>query len=189
MVKLRRRKWAVLISGRGSNLAAAFDCLDAADIALVVSSKPNAYGLLRARRAGVASTVAPLVAGTNKIDFAELERLLKQRSITHVFLLGFMKIVPISFIQAFSGRILNLHPSLLPLYPGLDSIARAWRDNAPLGATVHDVVAQVDAGRRLCAREVSLSSATSSLESAEYRVHIVEQVLVRSALTCVRSVS
>lgn len=182
---MRRAVWAVLISGRGSNLAAFLELRDEVDIRIVVSSRRDAHGLLRARRAGVPTLVTPLLPGMKKIDWEQLLRTLRELHVTNVALLGFMKVVPRSFIENFPpGAILNLHPSLLPAYPGLNSIERAFVDGAPIGATVHEVVEAVDAGRIICRRR-SLNSEDLhgySLPKAEFLVHIDEQRLMREAL-------
>jgi formyltetrahydrofolate-dependent phosphoribosylglycinamide formyltransferase len=175
----------VLISGRGSNLSALLDLREEVGIRVVVSSRPEAYGLLRARRAGVATFITPFRDSTHtKIDWIELTRRLEERGVTHLFLAGFMKIVPASFVEYWRGRILNLHPSLLPSYPGLDSIARAYADGAEIGVSVHEVNEEVDAGRIISQRR-SLNRAEVreySLGSAEFLVHVDEQRIVKHAI-------
>ncbi|MES2854261.1 MAG: formyltransferase family protein, partial [Bdellovibrionota bacterium] len=134
-------RWAVLISGRGSNLSSLLLNTDF-DIRLVVSSSDSAEGLLKARRAGVPTRIAPTkrtLTGKTKLDFEKLSEELAQCGITHVLLAGFMKIVPASFVSRWNGKILNLHPSMLPLYPGLDSIQNAFAAGADMGVTVHEV--------------------------------------------------
>lgn len=179
-----RKRWGVLISGRGSNLAALLDTRDETDLRLVVSSNPRAYGLLRAKRAGVPTALAPLVAGTKKIDWVTLDRLLRDARVTHVFLAGFMKVIPASFVDSWQGRIINLHPSLLPAYPGLDSIERAYRDGAAVGLTIHEVTAEVDAGRIICQRRSLKPSEIReySLAATEFKVHVDEQRAVKEAI-------
>ncbi len=171
-----RRRWAVLISGRGSNLGALLDLRDGVDVALVVSSSPSAYGLLRARRAGVPTRVLP-----RPIDWPALDAELRALGVTHVFLAGFMRIVPETFVVAWENRLVNLHPSLLPKYPGLKSIERAFAADDDVGVTVHAVDAGVDTGP-IVARRRSLNRPKGrgySLELAELQVHIDEQRLVR----------
>jgi phosphoribosylglycinamide formyltransferase-1 len=194
---LKSERWAVLISGRGSNLAALLELREEIDIRLVVSSSARALGLLRAKRAGVATALTPMTPATKpgaepgvmKIDWVALHALLKAARVTHVFLAGFMKIVPASFVAKFpAGHLVNLHPSLLPLYPGLDSIERAFKDGTNIGVTVHEVIEQVDAGkiilqrRTLTAGESKLYSPAVSLEQAEFLVHVDEQRVIREAI-------
>lgn len=179
-----RKRWAVLISGRGSNLAAVLDLGDEVDVRLVVSSSPTAYGLLRARRAGVPTAWTPQVTGSKKIDWPALDSLIRSRGVTHIFLAGFMKIVPASFIQKWDGRIINLHPSLLPSYPGLNSIERAHQEGAAMGVTVHEVTPEVDAGAMICQRRSLNENEVRgySLCDSEFLVHLDEQRVVKEAI-------
>lgn len=193
----------MFISGRGSNLAALLELRSEIEIRLVVSSQPDAVGLLRARRAGVKTLVAPTadrnpqtdLKSSKRIDWDALFGELKARGISHIVLAGFMKIVPKSFIRRFpQGHMVNLHPSLLPLYPGLRSIERAYHDGEPLGASVHEVVEAVDAGRILAqvctlpkaisggAAKVASAELPPTLLDAEFLVHVDEQRLLRRAL-------
>jgi phosphoribosylglycinamide formyltransferase 1 len=179
------RRWGVLISGRGSNLGALLDARDGTyEVGLVLSSSAQAYGLLRARRAGVRAELTPLIPGTRKIDWVALHQLLLQARVTHVFLAGFMKIVPESFLARWERRILNLHPSLLPAYPGLNSIERAHREGAALGVTVHEVIKDVDAGRLVCQRRCLNEQEVReySLGSSELLMHIDEQRVIKEAI-------
>ncbi len=177
------KRWAVFISGRGSNLSCLLDLVCAQGVgenqlSLVVSNSPEAYGLLRAKRSGI-----PTLTLARPLNWEKLHDSLVERQITHIFLLGFMRVVPQSFVAKWEGRILNLHPSLLPAYPGLNSIERAFRDQVSLGATVHEVVAQVDAGP-IFAQRTSLRAEEIhrySLEEAEFLVHLDEQKLVQEA--------
>jgi phosphoribosylglycinamide formyltransferase-1 len=163
-----------------------------ADIRLVVSSSPTAYGLLRAKRAGVPTELTPMKPseksgakpGAKRIDWEALDSLLRSRGVTHLFLAGFMKVIPAAFIERWEERILNLHPSLLPAYPGLNSIERAYQDRVDVGLTVHEVTAEVDAGRIFCQRCCVKANELSqlSLEDVEQYVHINEQRAVKEAI-------
>lgn len=168
-------RWAVFISGRGSNLCAAIDEFGD-QIACVVSTKAHAVGVLRAKRAGI-----PVLILTQRPDWQALNAELKRRKINKIFLLGFMKILPVEFINEWTKMIVNLHPSLLPAYPGLQSIERAFNEQQDIGVTVHEVTPEVDAGAILlqkkslsCQRILQLS-----LDAAELKVHQDEQLLVR----------
>lgn len=182
----RRPRWAVLISGRGSNLAAVLEWRDEIDVRLVLSSRAEAWGLLRARRAGgVPAEVMPLQKGTKKIDWPATIRRIAESGATHVLLAGFMRLVPVELINRFSpGRIVNLHPSLLPAYPGLKSIERAYFDGAELGCTVHEVIEEVDAGRVLCQRRTLRREDVSRYElvRAEFLLHVDEQRILSEVL-------
>jgi phosphoribosylglycinamide formyltransferase-1 len=175
-----------MISGRGSNLASLLEFREEVDIRLVVSSRADAFGLLRAKRAGVRTAVMPLLAQTRNIDWDTVISLLEASGATHVFLAGFMRLVPSKLIDRYSpGKIVNLHPSLLPAYPGLRSIERAYVDGHDLGCTVHEVIEKVDAGKLLCQRRSLRSSdfASCDLGAAEFLVHVDEQRVVREVLS------
>lgn len=147
-------------------------------IALVVSSSSKNYGLLRAQRNGI-----PTLAFDNKMDWDRVLLELQSRQITHIFLVGFMKIVPESFLSAWNKPILNVHPSLLPEYPGLHSIRRAVEDKNNVGVTVHRVIKDVDAGAVVFSRTVVEKNVVEqlSLESVEGLVHLAEYDLVRKS--------
>lgn len=134
------KKMAVLVSGRGSNMQALLD-QEGCNIRLVCSHRILAAANFKARRNFIP------VFKTKKIDFSEWKEFLKSRQISKLFLLGFMRIVPEEFIHSFRANILNLHPSLLPLYPGLEAIETSFQDKAPMGVTVHEVIPEMDAGR------------------------------------------
>jgi phosphoribosylglycinamide formyltransferase-1 len=148
----QRRKVAVLISGRGSNLAALIAVAKRerypAGIALVLSDNPDAAGLARARDAGIVATAIDRRAFKTKADFeVALDKALRDAGIELICLAGFMRLLSADFVTAWKNRILNIHPSLLPLFPGLDTHGRALAAGVRLhGATVHFVRAEVDAG-------------------------------------------
>lgn len=148
-----KRRVAILISGRGSNMAALIEAAAQPDypaaIALVLSNVPDAAGLARAAAAGIATAVVDhRLFGKDREQFeramqAELER----HNIEFVCLAGFMRVLTPWFIETWRGRLLNIHPSLLPAFPGLDTHARALAAGArEHGCTVHHVVPEVDAG-------------------------------------------
>lgn len=175
----RSKAWAVLISGRGSNLQALLDLAPEVDIRRVYSSSPKAAGLRRARRSGVPARVLK-----SPIDWEALDRELRQAGIECLFLAGFMRLVPESFVNVWRGRILNVHPSLLPAYPGLKSFERSWSDGAPVGASVHVVVPELDAGpvlgRRLAiAADPARATGEFETRQAQRRLSRAEQALVR----------
>ena len=132
-------RWAIFISGRGSNLQSVLDLMGRNHVVLCVTSKSKAIGVLRARRMGI-----PVF--TFKKDWEELHRQLLIRKIDYIFLLGFMKLVPAEFVKRWEKRIFNLHPSLLPKFPGLEAIEKSYQANEAMGVTVHEVVAMMDAG-------------------------------------------
>jgi phosphoribosylglycinamide formyltransferase 1 len=170
-------RWAIFVSGQGSNLAALIDSRPM-DIGLVVSSHAGAEALLKARRAGI-----PTFVLEKKIDWQGVLNTLSDFKITHIFLLGFMRVVPVSFLEHWTGPILNVHPSLLPNYPGLNSLSRAYDDGAAIGATVHRVVAAVDAGETVFSKQVfgPGEAREKSLEEVEFYMHLAEYELVKKS--------
>ena len=152
MAELKRRV-AVLISGRGSNLGAlieaARDPAYPAEIALVLSNRADAAGLERARAAGIPTAVVesrPFGRDRAAFEAAVAARLAEAR-IGLIALAGFMRVLTEDFVTAWSGRMLNIHPSLLPAFPGLDTHARAIAAGVRLhGCTVHFVTPGVDEG-------------------------------------------
>ena len=148
-----RKRVAVLISGRGSNMTALIDAAKEpsypAEIALVVSNNPDAAGLGRARAAGiVTATIDHRPFGKDREAFEHaLQRVLEAHHIDLICLAGFMRLLTAAFTSAWQGRIINIHPALLPAFRGLDTHARALAAGATThGATVHFVVPEMDAG-------------------------------------------
>jgi phosphoribosylglycinamide formyltransferase-1 len=146
------RRIAVLISGRGSNLQALIDAvadgrLDAT-IAVVISNKADAQGLERARDAGIETvTIAHRDFPSREAFEAVLVRELRARGVRLVCLAGFMRLLGATFLDAFPNAILNVHPSLLPAFPGVDAQKQAWAHGTKVaGATVHLVTGELDGG-------------------------------------------
>jgi phosphoribosylglycinamide formyltransferase-1 len=147
-----RKKVGVLISGRGSNLAALLAAGAEpdfpAEIVLVVSNKPDAQGLAHAARAGVATRVVPRrdFASREECD-AAMTAALEDAGVELVCMAGFMRLLSEAFVAQWRDRLINIHPSLLPLFPGLDTHARALRAGVKLhGCTVHFVRFEMDSG-------------------------------------------
>tara|TARA_B110001454_G_scaffold219156_1_gene250488 strand:+ start:15128 stop:15646 length:519 start_codon:yes stop_codon:yes gene_type:complete len=164
---------AVLVSGRGSNMHALLD-QEGCNIRLVCSHRSQAAANFKARRNFIP------VFKTKKIDFSEWKQFLKSRQISRLFLLGFMRIVPAEFINSFRGQILNLHPSLLPLYPGLEAIEKSFQDRAPMGITVHHVIPEMDAGESIVKSLVFRpNERIENIEKASLMMTFREHYLVR----------
>ena len=147
-----QRTIGVLISGRGSNLEALIDAvgdgsLDAR-IAIVVSNRPEAAGLERARAAGIETLVIDHQAFANRLDFDRaVADALRARGVGFVCLAGFMRLVGAPLLEAFPNAILNIHPSLLPAFPGVDAQRQALEHGVKIsGATVHLVTSELDSG-------------------------------------------
>jgi phosphoribosylglycinamide formyltransferase-1 len=173
---------AVLASGNGTNLQALLDHPTTGPwIALVVSDRPDAFALERARRAGVAA-VTYTGAGAPDAFGAPLAELLREHRIDAVALAGFMRIVGPAFVRAFDGRILNVHPSLLPAFPGGHAVADALAYGTKMtGVTVHVVDEEVDHGPIVYQEAIAIGD-DDVWDTLEARVHDVEHRLLPKAL-------
>lgn len=146
------RRLGILISGRGSNMLAIGEAIAAgrldASIAVVVSSRPGAPGLERAAAAGIpTAVVAPKDHASREACDHAIVAVLRAHGVELVCLAGYMRLITPAFVEAFPNAILNVHPSLLPAFPGLDAQHQAWTHGVRVsGATVHFVTAELDAG-------------------------------------------
>jgi phosphoribosylglycinamide formyltransferase-1 len=172
----------VLISGRGSNLQALIDAQEqgrlGGRIALVISNVAAAAGLERARRAGIATAVCDHRGRSREEHDRAMQSLLEERGVALVCLAGYMRLVSAAFIRAYPRRILNVHPSLLPAFPGLDAQRQAFEHGVKVsGATVHLVEEALDAGPIVLQEAVPvLSSDTADtlaarILEAEHRIY------------------
>ncbi len=150
---MTKKRVAVLISGRGSNMAALIEAAEAedypAEIVLVVSNRPDAAGLAHAREAGIATAVVDHASyGADREAFERaLDAALSAQRIDIICLAGFMRLLSPWFVTRWSGRMLNIHPALLPQFKGLHTHRRALEAGvARHGATVHFVVPEMDSG-------------------------------------------
>ena len=149
---MTRRRIAVLISGRGSNLQALIDAVAdgrlRAEISVVISNRADAQGLQRARTAGIeALTISHRDYPTREAFEAAIVRELQARDVAVVCLAGFMRLLGRTFLNAFPDAILNVHPSLLPAFPGVDAQRQAWQHGVKVaGPTVHLVTGELDGG-------------------------------------------
>jgi phosphoribosylglycinamide formyltransferase-1 len=148
-----KRRVAILISGRGSNMAALIEAAKAADfpaeIVAVISNRADAGGLATASASGVpTATIDSKRFGKDRAAFeAALQAALDQHKVELICLGGFMRLLTTEFVQRWYGRMLNIHPSLLPSFPGLEPQAQALRAGVKIsGATVHFVTPETDAG-------------------------------------------
>lgn len=149
---MKQPRLVVLISGRGRNLQALIEAQRAghipAQFAAVISNRPDAAGLDHARQAGIAAEALPHAQFPGRAAFdAALAQRLRELRPDIVALAGFMRILTDDFVREFEGRLLNIHPSLLPKYPGLDTHRRALEaGDTEHGATVHFVTPTLDSG-------------------------------------------
>ena len=151
MTQATAKRVGILISGRGTNLQALLDAAHdgrlGGRIAVVISNVESAPGLDRARRAGVPAVFRDH-RGRHREDYdRDLQGILTEHGVDLVCLAGYMRLLSPAFVRAFAGRIVNVHPSLLPAFPGLDAQRQAWEHGAKVsGATVHLVDEGLDSG-------------------------------------------
>jgi phosphoribosylglycinamide formyltransferase 1 len=183
-----KRRVAILISGRGSNMAALIRAATAdsfpAEIAVVISNRTDAAGLLRAEQSGIPTLVIESKPfGRDRTGFeAVLQAALDERGVELICLAGFMRLFTVEFVQRWYGRMLNIHPSLLPSFPGLDPHGQALRAGVKIsGATVHFVIPETDAGPIVMQGAVSVSDHDSS-ETLSERILEVEHRIYSEAL-------
>lgn len=177
----------VLISGNGSNLQSIIDSRSNSspkiDIRAVLSNNPTAYGLERASKAGIATAVVNHRDYPDRESFeaaliAEIDR--QQPAL--VVLAGFMRILTANFVNHYLGRLINIHPSLLPLYPGLNTHQRAIENSdSEAGATVHFVTPEVDGGPIIIQAHVPVQPGESS-DNLASRVLVQEHIIYPKAI-------
>ena len=188
---MSRKRVAVLISGRGSNMAtlieAAKDKSYPAEIELVVSNRPDAAGLVLASAAGIAAEVVDhTIYGKDRAAFeGALQDVLEKHRIEIVCLAGFMRLLSAAFVGKWQDRMLNIHPALLPAFKGLDTHKRALEAGAKLhGATVHFVVPEMDSGPIIAQGAVAVR-VDDSEQTLSRRVLAVEHRIYSLALKLV----
>lgn len=187
-------KLGVLVSGAGTNLQALLDAdLSPGEIAVVISNRPDAYALERAKAAGVPAVVIDHKAFPSRDAFEVVVLAeLAARGVEAIVLAGFMRILGDRFVAAFPGRIVNTHPALLPAFPGVDAPAQAIAHGVKLsGVTVHFVDGGVDTGPIIAQRAVPVLPGDTA-ESLHARIQIEEhrllprvvQALAAGRITC-----
>ncbi len=193
MVTAVKRRVAILISGRGSNMAALIAAARAADfpaeIAVVISNKPDAAGLTKAKDSGVATLVIDSKPfGKDRVAFeAALQSALDEHRIDIVCLGGFMRLLTTEFVERWTGRMLNIHPSLLPSFRGLDPHGQALAAGVKIsGATVHFVTPEMDAGPIVMQGAVAVRD-DDTAERLAARILDVEHRIYPDALRLVAS--
>ena len=186
-----KRRVAILISGRGSNMTALIAAAQApdypAEIALVLSNRPDAQGIAAARAAGIATAIVDHTRfGKDREAFeAALEHELQTRRIDIVCLAGFMRLLTPALVSRWEGRMLNVHPALLPSFKGLDTHARALAAGVKVhGATVHFVIPEMDSGPIIAQGEVAVRD-DDTADTLAARVLAVEHEIYPRALRLV----
>lgn len=178
----------VLASGEGTNLQALLDTVHgrAVEIVAVASDKPSARALERARAAGVACASFPVVLhGSREQRDRAIAAWLTEQGVELVVLAGYMQLLSRSFLVAFADRVINVHPALLPAFPGLRAIEQALAYGVKVfGVTVHFVDEGVDSGPVILQRAVELPDARDSGEVLE-RLHAIEHRLLPEAVALI----
>ena len=185
---MTRKRVAILISGRGSNMAALIDAAKASDypaeIVLVVSNRPDALGLVHAREADIATALVDHRSfGADRKGFEHaIDAELNAHRIDLVCLAGFMRLFTPWFVTRWSGRMLNIHPALLPAFKGLHTHRRALEAGAKRhGATVHFVAAEMDSGPIILQEAVPVLDGDTE-ETLSHRVLEAEHRIYPEAL-------
>ncbi|WP_333666696.1 phosphoribosylglycinamide formyltransferase [Acinetobacter guillouiae] len=176
-------KIAVLVSGNGSNLQALIDANLSGQIVGVISNKPEAFALERAAKAGIATTVIEHKHYPDRETFdAVMHQQLLDWDVDLVILAGFMRILSAKFVQAWEGKMVNIHPSLLPYYKGMHTHQRVLNTGDVLhGCTVHYVTAELDAGQALT-QGVLTVDLHDNVQSLAARVHVLEHLIYPQAV-------
>jgi phosphoribosylglycinamide formyltransferase-1 len=178
-----RQPIVVLISGRGSNLQALIDeARPAYDIACVISNRPGAYGLERAKAAGITTAVLDHTQFSSRDAFdAALAALIDTYSPSLVVLAGFMRVLTSTFVEHYAGRLINIHPSLLPAFPGLKTHEQAINSGVKLhGATVHFVTPALDHGPIISQGAVPVMPGDTPQALAERVLELEHQLFPRA---------
>ena len=190
--KTMKRRVAILISGRGSNMTALVNAAKSAnypaEIALVISNQPNATGLEFAQKAGLSTSVVSHADYEDRGAFENaLNEELKTQDIDYICLAGFMRLLTAEFVNRWKDRILNIHPSLLPAFKGLDTHERALESGVRFsGCTVHFVRAEMDDGPIINQAVVPILS-DDTPETLAARILAQEHQLYPEALRLVAS--
>ena len=178
---------AVLASGNGSNFQAIAEAIQQkhldADIVLLFSDNPQAKVLQRAEALGIdAQAFAPKDFSAKSIYEAELLHLLEEKHVELVVLAGYMRLIGPVLLEAFPKKIVNIHPSLLPAFPGLHGIRDAYEAGVPeTGVTVHYIDKGIDTGPIIAQQRIPVSQ-QDTLESLEKKIHQVEHRLYPAVL-------
>ncbi|WP_229428756.1 phosphoribosylglycinamide formyltransferase [Microvirga pudoricolor] len=184
---MSRRRVAILISGRGSNMGALIEAARSpdfpAEIALVLANRPDAAGLEVAREAGIATASVDHKSHPDRESFdAALDAVLREHAIAFVCLAGFMRVLTDGFVERWQGRMINIHPSLLPLFRGIHTHRRALEEGVRVhGCTVHFVVPELDAGPIVAQAAVPVVPGDTE-ESLAARIIVQEHRLYPAAL-------
>ncbi len=180
-------KLVILLSGEGTNLQAIIDQISAGDIkaeiVAVISNRANAMGLQRAEKAGIPNVVLEHTHFADRAAFDQsLAQIIDSYEPDLIVLAGFMRILSDGFVKQFAGKLINIHPSLLPKYKGLHTHKRALENgDSKHGATVHFVIPELDAGATILQGVVPVKPEDTEVSLAN-RVHQVEHIIYPKAI-------
>ncbi|MEG0487173.1 MAG: phosphoribosylglycinamide formyltransferase [Acinetobacter sp.] len=176
-------KIAVLVSGSGSNLQALIDANLSGKIVGVISNKPDAYALQRAKNANIATAIIEHKQYPNREAFDDaMHQQLLEWDVDLVVLAGFMRILSAQFVKAWEGKMVNIHPSLLPNYKGMHTHQRVLNTGDTLhGCTVHYVTAELDAGQALTQGVLKVAQHDNVVALAQ-RIHVLEHLIYPQAV-------
>ena len=187
---MRRKRIGILISGRGSNMVALADAvrdgrIPNAEVAVVVSDQPDAAGLGKAKERGIETVVIERRGRKREEHDREIVAALRAKSVDLVCLAGYMRVLSLEFLDAYRGRILNIHPSLLPAFPGLDAQRQALEHGVKsTGCTVHFVDETLDGGPIIAQRAVPVCD-DDSVETLSARILAEEHKLYPEVVSLV----
>lgn len=182
----------VLISGNGSNLQAIIDAIEKdelhATIKLVISNQPDAFGLIRAKKHGIATALCDHRDYPNRHCYDDaLLALIEDVDPNLVVLAGFMRILGSRITSTYQGKMLNIHPSLLPKYPGLHTHQQALQNgDTQHGSTVHFVTKELDGGPIICQSKIDIAP-TDDMKSLEGKIKSIEHQLYPQVLQWIAS--
>ncbi len=180
-------KIAVLISGNGSNLQAIIDAIKAqtlnANIVVVISDRADAFGLQRAAKANIPTEILPAKSFTDRSEYdLALQQLIESYHPGIIVLAGFMRILSPAFVEHFAGKIINIHPSLLPNYRGLNTHERVLTAQEKIhGVSIHFVTAELDGGPVIAQAQLEIDP-NDTAETLKQRVHQLEHQLYPEVL-------
>jgi len=179
---------AVFASGSGSNFAAILEAIKdgklEANVMLLVCDQPNAYAITRAEEAGIPTFVFRAKDYSSKEDYEqEISAHLKLNQVDLVVLAGYMRLIGSTLLTDFEGRIINIHPSMLPAFPGKDAIGQALASRVKVsGVTVHYVDAGMDTGPIIAQQAVTVEE-DETKESLQKKIHEVEHILYPAVIS------
>lgn len=187
IIIMKRKRTAVLISGNGGNLQALIDASllknYPAEISLVISNKPDAYGLVRAKQHNIKNLYIDHKNFNSREEFdGEIHKILIAEKIDIVCLAGFMRILSADFVNKWQGKMLNIHPSLLPAFKGANGVKDALNYGVKItGCTVHLVIPELDSGKIIVQRSVEVLPSDNE-NSLSNRIHSQEHIAFPQAL-------